>query len=192
MAWHNPGQLEADLTMTSLAVWLREFVGRPVVDRTGLSGYYSVTLRLSRRRPAVDTIRDDLGLQLVPSRIVRETVVVERFDPRHSSSFFTQLFSLTVERVDDADGERNHDVAGTKIETPFLIGHVRKSPRTATPVIRRVDRTAPDEADPRPVPDRIFARRTSRPPPPGCDTRDAPSVRRTWAGPLPCEGGRVA
>jgi uncharacterized protein (TIGR03435 family) len=79
--WHQANSLEGTLTMAQLASWLPEFVGRPVVDRTGLSGSYMVTLRLSRRRPAVDTIRENLGLHLLPSRLVRQTVIVERFDP---------------------------------------------------------------------------------------------------------------
>jgi uncharacterized protein (TIGR03435 family) len=94
--WHNPGQLEGDLTMTALASWLREFVGRPVVDKTGLSGHYAVTLRVSRRRPAVDTIRDDLGLLLVPSRVVREILVVERFERPSGISFVTAAASTPV------------------------------------------------------------------------------------------------
>jgi uncharacterized protein (TIGR03435 family) len=79
--WHHPDLLEGTLTMAELAGWLPEFVGRPVVDKTGLAGYYMVTVRLSRRRPAIDTIRDDLGLELVPSRLVRQMVIVERFNP---------------------------------------------------------------------------------------------------------------
>ena len=85
--WHNPGQLEGDLTMTALAAWLREFVGRPVVDKTGLSGYYAVTLHLSAQQPPIDTIRDDLGLDLVPSTVVRDMLVVERFDPPSGIAF---------------------------------------------------------------------------------------------------------
>ncbi len=54
---------------------------------TGSAGYYAVTLRVSAQQPPIDTIRDDLGLDLVASTVVRDVLVVERFDPPSGITF---------------------------------------------------------------------------------------------------------
>jgi uncharacterized protein (TIGR03435 family) len=91
----DEGQLEGGVTLPRLAALLARPAGRSVIDRTGLRDSYHVTLPLWEsvvmwRQPRVGQPRalplplsvslEQLGLRLVPSRIVRPTVIVERLE----------------------------------------------------------------------------------------------------------------
>ena len=75
------------MTLSSLAGYLGGEVGRRVVDKTGLDGYYEMSLR---HRDDLDTdpdlpsvvvaLSEQLGLKLEPTRTTVETIVVDRIE----------------------------------------------------------------------------------------------------------------
>jgi uncharacterized protein (TIGR03435 family) len=86
---------EGDTTLDNLAIALRFSAGRFVVNKTGLSGSYRVTMNFDNRpallgpavaAPAADApsvftaIQEQLGLKLESSRAPRETLVIDRLD----------------------------------------------------------------------------------------------------------------
>jgi uncharacterized protein (TIGR03435 family) len=88
-------QMEGDMTMERLAVFLRAGAGRWVVDKTGLTGSYRVTLNFDRMAslrgpdaapapgapPSVFTaVQEQLGMRLESSRAMRDTLVVDRLE----------------------------------------------------------------------------------------------------------------
>lgn len=93
-----PGQLQASaVTLSALANVLSSFVGRPVVDRTGLDGPYDIELEFSPEArasflppepgaaaPAGDgpslftALQEQLGLKLVAARTAVDVLVVDR------------------------------------------------------------------------------------------------------------------
>jgi uncharacterized protein (TIGR03435 family) len=89
-------RMEGDATMTSLAMLLRPAVGRTIVDKTGLTGSYRVTLVFDRMAglrgpqtgeptpgaaPSVFTaVQEQLGLKLESARAMLETLVIDRFE----------------------------------------------------------------------------------------------------------------
>jgi uncharacterized protein (TIGR03435 family) len=70
-------------TMSALADYLSYFAGRPVVDRTGLSGTYGITLDFSREdadhdRPSIFTaVQEQLGLKLDSGNAPVEVLVID-------------------------------------------------------------------------------------------------------------------
>jgi uncharacterized protein (TIGR03435 family) len=85
--WH----LDAKVTMGALAEFLSERVGRPVLDRTGLSGPFEVTLDWAiDDAPATNdadagpslftALQEQLGLRLDSTKGPVETIVVDRAD----------------------------------------------------------------------------------------------------------------
>jgi len=88
--------LEGDAPMARLADALRiSLPGRQVVDRTGLTGSYRVTLNFNRNAtlrppgataspddaPSVFTaIQEQLGLKLQPTRLLRDTLVIDHIE----------------------------------------------------------------------------------------------------------------
>jgi len=88
-------QLEGDLTMERLAGMLRQAADRYIVDKTGLAGYYRVTMTFDSmpglrrldatpeadRAPSVFTaVQEQLGLKLESSRALRETLVIDHLE----------------------------------------------------------------------------------------------------------------
>ena len=78
-------------TMEWLAVNLRGAAGRPVVDRTGLTGGYDFTLDYSFGPPSLDSapdgkpslftaVQEQLGLKLEPAQAPLPVVVIERIE----------------------------------------------------------------------------------------------------------------
>jgi uncharacterized protein (TIGR03435 family) len=117
------GRMDGQATLNTLATALL-FTTRPrqVVNKTGLSGSYEMTMEFDDRRtqvgpevtppepgskPSVFTaLQEDLGLKLVPSRTARPTLIVDRIerptenrvagcqgDYRRRSSLISQLKS---------------------------------------------------------------------------------------------------
>jgi uncharacterized protein (TIGR03435 family) len=85
--------MEGDVTMAGLTTLLRQAAGRYIVDKTGLTGTYRVTLEYDRLGasggleakpdgpPSVFTaVQEQLGLKLVPSRAKRDTLVIDRLE----------------------------------------------------------------------------------------------------------------
>ena len=87
--------LEGETTMANLAMALRPSTGRPVVDKTGLSGSYRVTMNfdsMAARRgpdapsapdagPSVFTaVQEQLGLKLESSRAPLDTLIIDRLE----------------------------------------------------------------------------------------------------------------
>jgi uncharacterized protein (TIGR03435 family) len=70
------------ITTGELAAQLVRFAGAPVIDQTGLTGEYSVTIRTSTNADVPGgTIFDaveKLGLKLEPRKVTVETVVVDQ------------------------------------------------------------------------------------------------------------------
>lgn len=88
-------RLEGETSMANLASFLRAPTGRVVVDKTGLKGSYSVSMRFDRMFPIAGpdlvapadgpasiftAIREDLGLKLESSRAERDTLVIDRLE----------------------------------------------------------------------------------------------------------------
>jgi len=81
-----PMQFKSDswpsITTEELAAQLVRFAEAPVVDETGLTGEYSVTIRTSANADGSgDTVFDaveKLGLKLEPRKVTMETVVVDQ------------------------------------------------------------------------------------------------------------------
>ncbi len=83
------------MEMTATAITLNEFVlsplltgqagGRPVIDRTGLTGAYDFTLRWEPEQFAASeffsAIQEQLGLRLAPSKAPVEVIVIDRIEP---------------------------------------------------------------------------------------------------------------
>lgn len=72
-------------TMSALAAYLSDFTGRPVVDRTGLTGTYGIVLEFSRRdgdeRPNIFTaVQEQLGLKLVAGKAPIEILVIDHIE----------------------------------------------------------------------------------------------------------------
>jgi len=70
------------ITTEGLAARLVRFAGAPVVDETGLTGKYSVTIETWKNADVLggtvfDTV-DKLGLKLEPRKVTVETVVVDQ------------------------------------------------------------------------------------------------------------------
>jgi uncharacterized protein (TIGR03435 family) len=89
------GVMEGDLTMQSLLMSLRLMgAGRPIVDKTGLTGYYRVHLEVTLRQPGADitttgasdpsdifsALPAQLGLKLEDSKIDVNTLIVDRIE----------------------------------------------------------------------------------------------------------------
>ena len=89
-----PNGVRGELTIGNLASMLRNPAGRVVVDKTGLRGWYRVTLafdfaaypELARTAPPDDApsvftaVREQLGLRLEPSRTERDVLVIDRLE----------------------------------------------------------------------------------------------------------------
>jgi len=86
-------RMDGGSTMEILARLLRPAAGRVVVDKTGLSGYYQMSLTYDRMAglrgpdaaPAADAapsvftaVQEQLGLKLESARVSRETLVIDR------------------------------------------------------------------------------------------------------------------
>jgi uncharacterized protein (TIGR03435 family) len=83
------GIASGSISLPGLAFLLRAPLERPVVDRTGLTGAYSVDLRYAPPgRPLADTdalhvftaLQDQLGLKVEPSRTTVQVVVVAHIE----------------------------------------------------------------------------------------------------------------
>ncbi|HET9191570.1 MAG TPA: TIGR03435 family protein [Vicinamibacterales bacterium] len=92
----RPGiRTEAEIPMAVLPVILRGLAGRPVVDKTGLTGSYHLLLTAvpavlptpgatteGGDVPSVFTaVEEQLGLKLVPSRAILPALFIDRFEP---------------------------------------------------------------------------------------------------------------
>ena len=73
------------ISMTRFATWLPALVGRPVIDKTGLRGYYEVSLKYSMATaddaPVLPTaLREQLGLMLQPVDAPTEVLVIDHIE----------------------------------------------------------------------------------------------------------------
>ncbi len=75
------------MNMATLAVYITQTLRTPVIDNTGLDGYYNFPFDLSREEtlrdaaPSVFSIADDLGLTLNPGKASFDIVVVDGGSP---------------------------------------------------------------------------------------------------------------
>jgi uncharacterized protein (TIGR03435 family) len=86
------GLIEGDVTMNSLGLMLRTATGRYVVNKTGLTGYFRISLNFDRpptSRGSVQVadapslfvaLREQLGLKLQPSRASVKKLVIDSVD----------------------------------------------------------------------------------------------------------------
>jgi uncharacterized protein (TIGR03435 family) len=88
------GVIEGDLTIPSMLMFIRGMAGRPVIDKTGLTGYYRVRLEVALRQPGADStaigiidppdvftaLPAQLGLKLEESKTMVSTVIVDRIE----------------------------------------------------------------------------------------------------------------
>jgi uncharacterized protein (TIGR03435 family) len=82
-----------ETTLQVVAERLIQFLGRPVIDRTGLTGNFDLDLSYTPDNPVVDAsnapnapslvtaLREQLGLRLEPSKAPVEVLVVDRVRP---------------------------------------------------------------------------------------------------------------
>ena len=73
------------ISMTTLATWLPALVGRPVIDKTELRGYYEVSLKYSMATaddaPVLPTaLREQLGLMLQPVDAPTDVLVIDHIE----------------------------------------------------------------------------------------------------------------
>jgi bla regulator protein BlaR1 len=79
--------------MMHVAHFISNQVGRPVLDATGLSGRYAMTLSWYRPRPATapedffgpsifEAVQDQLGLRLQPAKRPVEMIVIDRIEKK--------------------------------------------------------------------------------------------------------------
>jgi uncharacterized protein (TIGR03435 family) len=71
--------------MARFATWLPALVGRPVVDKTELQGFYEVSLKYSLTNsddaPILPTaLSEQLGLMLQPVNVPVEVLVIDRIE----------------------------------------------------------------------------------------------------------------
>jgi uncharacterized protein (TIGR03435 family) len=91
----NGHRAAKNMSMTSLAQFVTLMLAAPVLDRTGLSGYYDFPLELTLEEtggatatqadsrstaPSVFTLLQDLGLKLEPSKAPFDVVVIDQGD----------------------------------------------------------------------------------------------------------------
>ncbi len=92
------------VSMSDLADWLYLQVGLPVVDKTGLTGYFDLEIRGLRIRGGAEgtirAVRDALGLDLRPHRGTAESLIIDRAErPGGKSSIFAaNVYRSTEER----------------------------------------------------------------------------------------------
>jgi uncharacterized protein (TIGR03435 family) len=87
--------VEGDFTLQSLLFVIRGLAGQPVIDKTGLKGYYTLRMEVSRGRPAggdstaigIDDPPDiftalpaQLGLKLEPSKTTVSVLIVDNIE----------------------------------------------------------------------------------------------------------------
>jgi uncharacterized protein (TIGR03435 family) len=87
--------MEGTASIETFVDALRNTAGRPVVNKTGLSGSYKIAMNFdflaARRPPSVDpppdaapsvftAIQEQLGLKLEPSRALRDTLIIDRLE----------------------------------------------------------------------------------------------------------------
>ena len=83
--------LAGDTTMSTLAIRIRPQAGRIVIDKTGLSGYYRVTLEFDRSGPRgranatqspilFTALQEQLGLKLESSRAPASVLIIDRLE----------------------------------------------------------------------------------------------------------------
>jgi uncharacterized protein (TIGR03435 family) len=65
-------------SISQLAIRLSERYGRPVVDKTGLTGTYDFTIRSGREMDFADDMQRQLGLKLVDSKATVEVIVIDK------------------------------------------------------------------------------------------------------------------
>ena len=81
--------LSGGYPLKGVAERLEFLAGRPVIDRTGLDGFYEVTLRYRPGPPEAESrpgelpilftaIQEQLGLRLQPTRAVISTIIIDR------------------------------------------------------------------------------------------------------------------
>jgi uncharacterized protein (TIGR03435 family) len=106
--------VQGDMTMNSLAALLRSAAGRPVVNKTGLNGYYRIQLHFaaafSASAPGAAASTNDLpdifsalpaqlGLKLEPSKTERDKLVIERIErPRIENLAISRSGHLAIGR----------------------------------------------------------------------------------------------
>ena len=87
-------RMDGDTTLADSASYLRTVTRRPVVDKTGLPGFYRVTMIFdmmaalgpSATAPASDVpsiftaVQQDLGLKLDPSHALGGRLVIDRLE----------------------------------------------------------------------------------------------------------------
>lgn len=88
-------RFEGDTTLAALAPLLRSVAGRPIVDKTGLSGSYRVNFQFSRASPepagpdapapgdapsVFTALQEQLGLKLESARIPVDVLVIDRME----------------------------------------------------------------------------------------------------------------
>lgn len=74
-------RIEGDMTMATLAKFLRQAAGRYIADKTGLAGNYRLTLTLADGPSSVLTaVQKQLGLTLESSKTTREMLIIDRLE----------------------------------------------------------------------------------------------------------------
>ena len=74
-------RIEGDMTMATLAKFLRQSAGRYVADKTGLAGNYRLTLTWADGPSSVlAAVQKQLGLKLESSKIVQEALIITHLE----------------------------------------------------------------------------------------------------------------
>lgn len=83
-------QLNGPMSMRQLAERMARFAGRPIIDETGLDGYFKIVLNFTPESPAVQSdssapfllkaVQEQLGLRLAPTKEPIKILVVDHAD----------------------------------------------------------------------------------------------------------------
>ncbi len=83
-------QLNGPMSMRQLAERMTRFAGRPIIDKTGLDGYFKIVLNFTPESPAAQSdstapfltraVQQQLGLKLVPVKEPIKILVVDHAD----------------------------------------------------------------------------------------------------------------
>ena len=94
---HERDMRAQDVTLSRLAGALQNVLGKPVIDETGIAGFYNFEFRWGENRIASVTavLRDRFGLVLTPGSRNLEALVVDSIQPDAALSLLSSVARLT-------------------------------------------------------------------------------------------------
>jgi uncharacterized protein (TIGR03435 family) len=87
-----------EASLPSLASALEAILGRPVIDETGVTGWYDLEFSWGEDRPAsvAAVLQNRFGLLLTPTRRELDALVIDRAEPGAALTLLSQVGHLTL------------------------------------------------------------------------------------------------